>query len=102
MKNKFMSRAIELSIESVNNGTGPFGAVVVKNEKIIAIMPIRMPVNKGTVEKLVIHLINSAIGPDNKFPENVDLNFVSPAERPSLTYSTKSCLKPTQTVNPRT
>ena len=31
-----MSRAIELSIESVNNGTGPFGAVVVKNEKIIA------------------------------------------------------------------
>ena len=36
MKNKFMSRAIELSIESVNNGTGPFGAVIVKNEKIIA------------------------------------------------------------------
>ena len=31
-----MSRAIELSIESVNNGTGPFGAVIVKNEKIIA------------------------------------------------------------------
>ena len=25
MKNKFMSRAIELSIESVNNGGGPFG-----------------------------------------------------------------------------
>ena len=36
MKNKFMSRAIELSIKSVNNGTGPFGAVIVKNEKIIA------------------------------------------------------------------
>ena len=36
MKNKFMFRAIELSIESVNNGTGPFGAVIVKNEKIIA------------------------------------------------------------------
>ena len=36
MNNKFMSRAIELSIESVNNGTGPFGAVIVKNEKIIA------------------------------------------------------------------
>ena len=31
-----MSRAIELSIQSVNNGTGPFGAVIVKNEKIIA------------------------------------------------------------------
>ena len=36
MKNKFMSRAIELSEISVNNGTGPFGAVIVKNEKIIA------------------------------------------------------------------
>ena len=31
-----MSRAIELSEISVNNGTGPFGAVIVKNEKIIA------------------------------------------------------------------
>ena len=31
-----MSRAIELSIDSVYNGTGPFGAVVVKNEIIIA------------------------------------------------------------------
>ena len=31
-----MSRAIELSIESVNTGTGPFGAVVVKDNKIIS------------------------------------------------------------------
>ena len=31
-----MSRAIELSIESVNRGTGPFGAVIVKDDKIIA------------------------------------------------------------------
>ena len=36
MKNEFMSRAIELSIESVKNGGGPFGAVIVKDEKIIA------------------------------------------------------------------
>ena len=36
MKNKFMSRAIELSIESVNNGTGPFGCVIVKDEKIVS------------------------------------------------------------------
>jgi len=35
MNNKFMTRAIELSIKSVNNGTGPFGAVVVKDNKII-------------------------------------------------------------------
>jgi guanine deaminase len=36
MSNKFMERAIELSIKSVNSGTGPFGAVVVKNNKIIS------------------------------------------------------------------
>ena len=36
MKNKYMQRSIELSIESVNNGGGPFGSVIVKNNKIIA------------------------------------------------------------------
>ena len=36
MKNKFMQRAIELSIESVNKGGGPFGSVIVKDDKIIA------------------------------------------------------------------
>ena len=36
MKNKFMARAIELSIESVNTGGGPFGSVIVKDEKNIA------------------------------------------------------------------
>ncbi len=36
MKNKFMKRAIELSIESINTGGGPFGSVIVKDDKIIA------------------------------------------------------------------
>ena len=36
MSNKFMKRAIELSIKSVNDGTGPFGAVIVKDNKIIS------------------------------------------------------------------
>ena len=36
MKNKFMARAIELSIESVNTGGGPFGSVIAKDEKVIA------------------------------------------------------------------
>jgi len=31
-----MMRSIELSIESVNKGTGPFGAVIVKSNKIIS------------------------------------------------------------------
>jgi len=37
MNNPFMARAIQLSIESVQSGRGgPFGAVVVKGEKILA------------------------------------------------------------------
>ena len=36
MNKKFMQKAIDLSIESVKNGGGPFGAVIVKNGKIIA------------------------------------------------------------------
>jgi len=36
MKNEFMKRAIELSIESVNSGGGPFGTVIVKDNKILA------------------------------------------------------------------
>ena len=36
MKNEFMKKAIELSIESVNKGGGPFGCVIVKDEKIIS------------------------------------------------------------------
>jgi len=36
MKNKFMERAIELSIENVNLCGGPFGSVIIKDDKIIA------------------------------------------------------------------
>ena len=36
MKNKFMQRAIELSIKSINSGGGPFGSVIAKDDKIIS------------------------------------------------------------------
>jgi len=36
MTNKFMMKAIELSIKSVDSGTGPCGAVIVKDNKIIS------------------------------------------------------------------
>ena len=36
MNNKFMKRAIELSIQSINNGGGPFSSIIVRGEKIIA------------------------------------------------------------------
>ena len=35
-KKKFMSKAIELSINSANTMGGPFGSVIVKDDKIIA------------------------------------------------------------------
>ena len=35
MKNEFMKRAIELSIEGVNKGGGPFGCVIIKDNKTI-------------------------------------------------------------------
>lgn len=35
-KYELMRRAIELSVESVNNGGGPFGAVIAKNGEIVA------------------------------------------------------------------
>ena len=36
MNKEFMKMAIELSIESVNKKGGPFGCVIVKNNKVIA------------------------------------------------------------------
>ena len=36
MKNEFMKRAIDLSIESVKKNGGPFSSIVTKNNKIIA------------------------------------------------------------------
>jgi len=36
LKNNFMQRAIELSINSVNTAGGPFGCIIVKENKIIA------------------------------------------------------------------
>ena len=36
LKEEFMRKAIALSIENVKNGGGPFGAVIVKDDHIIA------------------------------------------------------------------
>ena len=35
LKNNFMLKAIELSVSSANNAGGPFGCVIVKDNKII-------------------------------------------------------------------
>ena len=53
-------------------------------------MPMKIPRYNGPVENPVVPLTNSANGPDNKFPEKIEENFVLPDARASLTYSTKS------------
>ena len=63
MKNKFMQRAIELSIESVNKGGGPFGCVIVKDNKIIAegsnkVTLINDPTAHGEVVAIRKHVKN--------------------------------------------
>ena len=57
MKNEFMKRAIELSVESVNNGGGPFGSVIVKDNKIIAegsnkVTPTNDPTAHGEIDAI--------------------------------------------------
>ena len=54
MKNEFMKRAIQLSKESVNSGGGPFGTVIVKDNKIIAeglnrVTPTKDPTAHGEI-----------------------------------------------------
>jgi len=36
MKNEFMKRAIELSVESIKKGGGPFGCIIIKSGEIIS------------------------------------------------------------------
>tara|TARA_B100001750_G_scaffold98743_1_gene78218 strand:- start:1083 stop:1547 length:465 start_codon:yes stop_codon:yes gene_type:complete len=67
MKNKFMQRAIELSIESVNSGGGPFGSVIVKDNKIISEGMNRVTVNNDPTAHGEIVAIREATKDLNNF-----------------------------------
>ena len=67
MKNKFMQRAIELSIESINSGGGPFGSVIVKDEKIISEGMNRVTVNNDPTAHGEIVAIRNACKKLNNF-----------------------------------
>ena len=67
MKNKFMQRAIELSIESINSGGGPFGSVIVKDEKIISEGMNRVTVNNDPTAHGEIVAIRNACKKLNTF-----------------------------------
>lgn len=56
----FMRKAIELSIESVKNGGGPFGAVIVKDGQIIAEGNNRVTIDSDSTEHAEICAIKNA------------------------------------------
>jgi tRNA(Arg) A34 adenosine deaminase TadA len=60
MDNSFMVRAIQLSVENVNAGGGPFGAVVVKDGAIIAEGVNRVTANHDPTAHAEISAIRAA------------------------------------------
>ena len=67
MKNKFMQRAIELSIESIHSGGGPFGSVVAKDNEIISEGMNRVTVNNDPTAHGEITAIRQACKKLNTF-----------------------------------
>ena len=57
---KFMSKAIDLSIENVKQGGGPFGAVIVKNGKIVASGVNRVTANNDPTAHAEVNAIRKA------------------------------------------
>ena len=57
---RFMRRAVELSIENVNNGGGPFGAVIVRDGEIIAEGVNRVTANNDPTAHAEVTAIRAA------------------------------------------
>ncbi|MBN2662961.1 MAG: nucleoside deaminase [Bacteroidales bacterium] len=57
---KFMKKAIELSIESVKNGGGPFGAVIVKDGEIISAASNSVTQNNDPTAHAEVNAIRAA------------------------------------------
>ena len=70
MKNKFMQRAIDLSIESINSGGGPFGSVIAKGDEIISEGMNRVTVNNDPTAHGEITAIRQACKKLNTFDLN--------------------------------
>lgn len=57
---KFMRRAIELSLENIANGGGPFGAVIVKDGEIVATGVNRVTANNDPTAHAEVSAIRAA------------------------------------------
>lgn len=60
MNKKFMKMAIELAIENVKNGGGPFGAVIVKGDEVIATGVNRVTPNHDPTAHAEVSAIRNA------------------------------------------
>ncbi len=63
----FMRRAIELSLENIKNGGGPFGAVIIKDGNIIAEGTNRVTTNHDPTAHAEINAIRKAAEVLNSF-----------------------------------
>ena len=57
---KFMRKAIALSVDNIKNGGGPFGAVIVKDGKIIATGVNRVTANTDPTAHAEVNVIRKA------------------------------------------
>lgn len=60
MNKDFMRKAIELALENVNNGGGPFGAVIVRDGKIVSTGVNRVTANNDPTAHAEVCAIRSA------------------------------------------
>ena len=60
MNEAFMRKAIELSIDNVKNGGGPFGAVIVRGDEIIATGVNRVTANNDPTAHAEVSAIRAA------------------------------------------
>ena len=57
---KFMRKAIALSVENIKRGGGPFGAVIVKDGKIVAMGVNRVTANTDPTAHAEVNVIRKA------------------------------------------
>ena len=63
----FMQKAIDISIENVANGGGPFGAVIVRNGEIIATGTNRVTANNDPTAHAEVSAIRAACAKEQNF-----------------------------------
>ena len=63
----FMQMAINLSVENVANGGGPFGAVIVRNGEVIATGTNRVTVNNDPTAHAEVSAIRTACAKEQNF-----------------------------------